>query len=177
MRRELRLAGAMLVAAGAMPLQACLPTPARTAEQMRTDAIEGRARSFARFLEVSNVIYGVVTRSAHDGGTARFRILHVYKGGLRPGTTIDARSIDRYRLHPPDCGMVDISHPLLFRRGDYGVLAYSGERPVLDFLDPCTLDYWFRSGWIRRNSAPQNLFDGSGLRCGLYEFRPVAAAG
>jgi len=177
MRRDLGLAGALCLAAFATPLQACLPTPPLTDEQLRASAIRERERSADRFRAVSDVVYGVVTRPARNGGIARFRILHVYKGVLRTGATIDARSIDLYTLHPPDCLMVDTSRPALVSRGDYGILAFSGERPVLDFLDPCTLDHWFRSGWIRRNSAPGDLFDGSGLRCAVYEFRPPATAG
>jgi hypothetical protein len=68
-----------------------------------------------------------------------------------------------------------ITGPVLRAVGEYGVIAFSGEKPNLDFLDECTLDYWFRNRWIPRQSAPKPLYTrGNGTICDVYDMKPIA---
>jgi hypothetical protein len=166
------LTGAAAFAVFASPAIACPPPQPPTPEELRLRVHQARERATARFQDSTDIVYGVVTRPARQGGIARFRILHTYKGSLRPGATITVRSVDYYDLHPPDC---PIPRPVLVARGGYGVLAFSGERPALDFMDSCTLDYWFRNRWIVRHSAARPLWSGgSGTLCAVYDYEPVA---
>ena len=164
-----RLVGAVALAVCAIPAVACPPTPGPPPGEMPALARQAREGAASHFENSTNVVYGVVSNSAGDGEIARFRIIHVYKGELQPGTSIEVRSVDSRRLHPPSCPVFS-NRPALVQRGAYGVLAFSGEQPVLEFLHPCTLDYWFRNNWIIRQTS-RSGFDQAGHRiyCHIYD--------
>jgi hypothetical protein len=80
----LRRAGwllALAAAASASGAQACLPP--EPGSRMRTE--EEILRDVARF--APNIAYGRLVRGS-DGGRPLFRVIHVYKGSLRPGQRV-----------------------------------------------------------------------------------------
>lgn len=131
----------VVMAAWAGAASACLPPPPDWVPPTE----EERVRSAA--LGSTDIVYGEVTRGS-GGGRARFRILHVYKGSLRPGTTI--RADLGWGLNAPMCaGMIP---PPPVWRGRRGVIFFSG-RPELRFLSDRELKLMIAGGFIQRRPA------------------------
>lgn len=97
-------------------------------------------------------------------------MLHVYAGSLKVDEKLDAWAVDYYTTHRPVC---PVFGPIFPKKGEYGVLAFRGDLPVIDFVDICTLDYWFRKRWIKRASPPVPLSN-RGMRCQVYDLEPIA---
>jgi hypothetical protein len=138
-----RVAVGLAAVLGAGHAPACLPPP----EGWVPPSVEERARVGAQW--AMDIVYGVVVRGTESGRQERFRVLHVYKGPLRPGAVLD---VERgWGLNPPMCpGMMMI--PPVFR-GDYGVIAFRSDRPALNFLGENELEVMFREGLIRSARA------------------------
>ena len=94
-----------------------------------------------------NIVYGVVTRSA--GWSARFRIIHVYKGPLRPGAVIEVQS--GWGLDGPPC--IGTALPSPIPDDTYGVVFFETSRPELNFVEEHDLAILFREGLIRSARA------------------------
>ena len=122
----------------AVPAAACPPPIPGAVEPPPRPKAEV-ARSIASWS--TEIAYGVVT---NDGGDRpRFKIIHVYKGALKPGQVIRPRvswGFDR----PPCFGM---SNPPPVSKGDYGVIAYSTE-PELSFVPDDILTEMFKTKLI-----------------------------
>ena len=124
------------------PSAACLPdmTGQTEAERLRP-----------AFDRSTDIVYGVVTRGGREGHPAQFRVIHVYKGNLTPGTVI--RAEPSLGFDPPPClGFTIPAPPLRAYRGQYGVIAFRAGYPALNFIDENTLQLMFRENWIRSAS-------------------------
>ncbi|WP_395331961.1 hypothetical protein WBP06_03695 [Novosphingobium sp. BL-8H] len=151
---------------------ACVPPPPPPPDQPVPDlGAEAREAATRRFKNSYNIVYGVIIDAPDHGGKARFRVLHVYAGSLSVGERLDAWSVDYFTLGHPTCPPA--VGPLFPKKGEYGVLAFKGNLPVLDFVDRCTLDYWFRNKWIKRAAPPVPL-KRLGITCQVYDFKPIA---
>jgi hypothetical protein len=98
------------------------------------------------FDAATDIVYGVVVKGAHSRQKARFKIIHVYKGALTPGTVIEA--VPDYGFDAQCLGMIQPPPPSA-AKGDYGVVAFNGRSPALTFIDPWTLRVAFKEGWIQ----------------------------
>ncbi|HEX8640296.1 MAG TPA: hypothetical protein VF704_03975 [Allosphingosinicella sp.] len=96
------------------------------------------------FDRTTDIVYGVVTRGARDDELAQFRVIHVYRGSLSPGTVI--RAAPSYGVDPPAC--VAFPYPPRALAGQYGVVAFRSDRPHLNFVSDHDLQIMFREGWI-----------------------------
>jgi len=114
------------------------PPPPPTAEQ--------RARAIAAS---PNIVYGIVTRYDEDSGTSRFRVVHVYKGSLRPGQVIEAPA--GWGPNAPSC--TGTSQPPPATRGTYGVIYFNPDYPALNFVADTDLAIMFREGLIQSARA------------------------
>jgi hypothetical protein len=122
---------------------ACLPPPSDWVPPTEQELVSSTGRW------ATDIVEGVVTRGSHDGGAARFRVVHVYRGSLRPGMTISARP--GWGLHTPMCpGMFP---PPPVPRGTSGVIYFGGGVPTLNFLAPDELEMIFAGGWIERRPS------------------------
>ena len=133
---------AVLMAARAGAASACLPPPPGWVPPTE----EERVRSGAQW--ATDIVYGEVTRGSGSGGTPRFRILHVYKGSLRPGMTINADTA--WGLDAPMCAGMIMPPPVV--RGRRGVIFFSG-RPELKFLSDRELELMIACGFIQARPA------------------------
>ena len=132
----------------AAPAAACLPPPPGTFEPPPPSPVE-RARRIHDW--ATDIVYGVVIRADDDEGRYRFRVLHVYKGSLRPDQMISASS--SFGFDPPPCL---ISPPPPTPRGSYGVIAFHADRPELSFLSDRDLQEMFDANLIVR-AAPARI--------------------
>lgn len=130
--------------AAASPASACLPPP----DGWVPPTEEQRVASAARWS--TDIAYGEVVRGSDNGRTPRFRILHVYKGALRPGTTIAAAP--GWGLDPPICAGMFMPPPVL--RGQRGVILFS-QYPELNFLSDSELQLMFARGFIQPRPADE----------------------
>lgn len=160
--------GAALLLFHASAAAGCPPPPPPAPG--RDLGVEAREAATARFENSYNIVYGVIIDAPKKGGKARFRVLHVYAGSLKVDDELDAWAVDYYSIHKPVCPAFG---PVFPKKREYGVLAFRGDLPVIDFVDKCTLDYWFRKGWIKRVSPPVSLSN-KGIRCHVYDLKPIA---
>ena len=123
------------------PASACLPLPGWV-----EPTLEERVRAAARWS--TDIVYGVVVRGS-GRERERFRVIHVYKGSLRPGRVIDVRP--GWGVHPPPCPGMGMPPPVM--RGDYGVIFFNSDRPQLNFLGDRELELMFSEGLIRSARA------------------------
>jgi hypothetical protein len=131
---------AALIAARAGAASACLPPPPDWVPP--TD--EERVRSAAAW--ASDIVYGEIVRGGMSGGTARFRIIHVHKGRLRPGMTIRARL--GWGLDPPICaGMIGPPPPV--PPGTRGTIVFQSDQRELNFLSDRELELMIAGGFIQ----------------------------
>jgi hypothetical protein len=91
----------------------------------------------------SDIAYGEVRRGNYRRG-ARFRVIHVYKGSLRPGRTVDADV--GWGLDAPPCAGMMVPPPVV--RGRRGVIFFSGSRPTMNFLDDDEVAQMFSLGLL-----------------------------
>ena len=142
MIRSLAIAAAVL-----MPLTgalACPPPPPGyvppTQEQILERSLQG----------VTDIVYGVVTGGEVPGQPSRFKVVHVYRGNLRVGDTVEARP---GWGHPePFCvGMMAEAHPKPV--GTYGVVAFGEGRRLLNFVSPENVQIMIAKGWIKSARA------------------------
>jgi hypothetical protein len=140
-RYRLVIAASLMAAHGAA--SACLPPPDDWVPPTRQEQVASVARS------ATDIVEGVVTRGSYSGRTPRFRILHVYRGSLRPGMTISI--MPGWGLHAPMCaGMIS---PPPVPRGARGVIYFRRGDPELNFLWADELEMMFAGGWIARRPA------------------------
>ncbi len=147
---------------------ACPPLPPPPPD--RNLGAEAREAATERFKNSYNIVYGVITDAPKNGGKAQFRVIHVYAGSLKVDEQLDAWAVDYFAIHRANCPIYRAVFPEV---GEYGVLAFRGNLPVIDFVDSCTLDYWFRNKWIKRATPPLPL-KSRGLSCQVYDFKPIA---
>ena len=141
---------AAVIAAWPGAASACLPPPPGWVPPTEEEQVRSAA------LGSTDIVFGEVTRGS-GGGRARFRILHVYKGSLRPGTTIRGTwagaSMRRWR------GMI--------RRRR---LALKARR---DFLSPCAVAPFLSDGELELMLA--RVYPAAPARAPLSP-RPVLAS-
>lgn len=133
----------LVCAACALPLDAafaCPPPPPGwvppTHEQLLERSLKG----------TTDIAYGVISRSAEPGAPASFKVLHVYRGSLRKGQTIEAPVGWGHPI--PFCvGMMSAAPAL--PKGAYGVVAFARHAPQLEFIKPDDVQLMIRRGWIR----------------------------
>jgi len=141
----IRLAALLLLSTSA-PVLACLPPPPGTPEPVPPTKAE-RAQSIARWS--SDIAYGIVV--SETGDEPRCKIIHVYKGALKPGQVIRPKLTWGFEPHPCP-GMVP-PHPAF--KGSYGVIAYRDE-PELSFLPEDVLKEMFSARLIESAQAAPN---------------------
>ncbi|APE28237.1 hypothetical protein BMF35_a1408 [Aurantiacibacter gangjinensis] len=91
----------------------------------------------------------MVERGARGDGSARFRVIHVYRGDLAAGDIIVAPA--SLGFDPPLCMGFTIHAPEpAATRGQYGVVAFHDGAPALHFINPVTLERMFEFGLIER---------------------------
>ena len=129
----------------ASPAMACLPPPPGTVEPPPPTDEQG-AKAISDWS--ANILYGVVTRGSWEGKTPLFKIIHVYRGSLKPGQVIKAEH--GWGFDPPPCM---ISSPPPIDKGEYGVIAFE-EEPELNFIGDERLEAMFTAGYIKRASKP-----------------------
>jgi hypothetical protein len=107
-----------------------------------------------------NIVYAVVERTIAREGASGFprgpgvvRILHVYKGNLRPRQRIRMYGVSQHT----DCGNLEYSREDA-RRGAYGVLLLSelsneGSQPFVRFESPAVVEDMIRLGLIESARA------------------------
>ncbi|HEU0098870.1 MAG TPA: hypothetical protein VFQ67_08865 [Allosphingosinicella sp.] len=136
----------LAIAAAALPgaASACLPPP----DDWRPPTLEEQAR--AAFEDSTDIVYGVVTDASVGGGKIAFKVLHVYKGPLRPGARL--KLYPNMRVPAGACLNSYMEPPA--RRGDRGVIFFNEGRPALNFLYKEELDMMFAKGWIRSARRP-----------------------
>jgi hypothetical protein len=130
----------------AAPALACLPPPPGAVEPPPPTEAE---QADTIFRTSTNIVYGVVTGEVD--GAYRFKIIHSYKGALRPDQTVLASrgAYGGWGFDPPHCfGMIP---PPPLMPGAYGVVAFQDE-PQLNFVGDKRLAIMFDAGWIRRAS-------------------------
>lgn len=142
----MRIAAIAAAAAAMVPAQAmaCPPPPPGYVPPTEEKIVE---RSL---IGVSDIVYGVITRSGPSAAESRLKVLHVYKGNLKKGDTVKA---------PPGWG-----HPAPFCLGmmaeapqkpvgTYGVVVLKPDRWELNFVTPEHVQIMIREGWIRSARA------------------------
>jgi hypothetical protein len=127
------------LALAAAPAAACLPPPPGIPEPPPPTLAE---RALSIYRVSTDIVYGVVT--GYKDGTPRFKVLHVYKGNLKPGALIAAETSHGFDF----VGCLSGPPPPAFK-GEYGVIAFHGE-PRLDYLSDDKLEAMFDAGWIAR---------------------------
>ena len=148
---------ALLLLTTAAPALACPPPPPGYQPLSAEEA-------FRRDVErTPNIVYAVVETTIREEGSVMgrlnpgsVRILHVYKGDLRPGQRIPMYGVS----FSTDCGSAQYSRSDA-RRGAYGILlleAWDGHErmPFDSFWDPAAVEEMFRQGLIRSaRAAPE----------------------
>jgi hypothetical protein len=129
---------ALLLACLAAQVAACPPPlPGQTETERLKPAFDAAA----------DIAYGVVLKGARDGQVASFKVLHVYKGTLTPGSVVHGKP--SYGFDPPPClGMMQLPPPRAVK-GETGVIAFDGRQPFLNFINKNAMDLAFSEGWIR----------------------------
>ena len=126
----------------ASPAAACLPPPPGMPEPVPPprDEVVRTTVSFA-----TDIVSGKVLGYSNRTGRLRFRVEHVYKGKLRPGTILNAWQgwgIDR-----PMCfGMIQ---PPPVPTGSRGTI-YFHDRPELNFIYQDDMERAFAMGLLER---------------------------
>lgn len=142
MRRSIVLAALVLGLAEAA--RACPPPPPGYVQPTHEQRLQ-RSLSGA-----TDIVYGVITRSAASGEPARFKVLHVYRGAHKRGETIES-PVGWGHPTPVCVGMMGPApaKPL----GAYGVIAFARHAPQLEFIAPEDVQLMIRRGWIRSARA------------------------
>ena len=139
---------ALISAAAALPLQgalACPPPPPGyvppTAEQLLERSLQN----------VGDIVYGVVTKAGAPGeASSSFKIIHVYRGDLRAGQTVQA--VPGWGHPEPVCvGMMSPAYPQPV--GTYGVVAFAKGQRTLNFISPENVQIMIDKGWIKSARA------------------------
>ena len=99
---------------------------------------------------MTDIVYGVITRSGARGEPSLFKVIHVYRGTAAKGDIIEARP---GLGHPtPFCaGMMGPAYAKPV--GAYGVVAFKRSDPYLDFIEPKNVQLMIRNGWIKSARA------------------------
>lgn len=139
--KRARIVPAIAAAAAMLPgaAFACLPPAADwrppTVEELAKAAYEGS----------TDIVYGVVTDDREETGKIPFKVLHVYKGPLKPGARL---KLDRSERIPAIACLSSYMEPPP-RKGEYGVIFFDGRRPAFNFIYTEELKIMFDKGWIR----------------------------
>jgi hypothetical protein len=130
----------LLLLAGSAPAQACPPPPPGYQPPSAEESLRRRVAG------APNIVYAVVESSVQREGSVltrlmpgSVRIIHVYKGSLRPGQRIPLYGVS----FESDCGNVHFSRGDA-RQGAYGILlleAWNGRDalPFVSFEDSTTV--------------------------------------
>jgi hypothetical protein len=140
----LALAAALLAPSAAT---ACLPPPPGWKEPTHEEKIR-------RAYESSDDIAYGVTGEGLGGSRLNFRVLHVYKGRLKPGDTIAVE--ESWGFEGAPCTGI-LHPPWPAGSGVAGVIGFPHDRPALNWIDSGWLEIMFRNGWIvsaRKAAAP-----------------------
>jgi hypothetical protein len=133
--------------AAVLPVQAahaCPPPPPGWVPPTEIEFLSNSLR------DVTDIVYGVITRSGAPGQPNRLKVLHVYRGTARKGDVIDA--LPGFGHPTPVCaGMM--APPAAKPVGAYGVVAFKRSEPVLDFISPRHVQIMIREGWIKSAQA------------------------
>lgn len=148
MRRAIFPAILAVLALAPVPAAACLPPlPLKPGESPPPEPTrEEKVRWMVRF--ASDIVTGEVVRSSDRHGL-RFRVGHVYKGNLRPGTVLKAQQ--GWGLDAPPCAGMIVPPPTW--RGAKGTIFFS-RFPEINFVADSDLEIAFRLGLLTR-SPPQ----------------------
>ena len=122
------------------PALACPPPPPGYVPPTQEQVVERSLR------DVTDIAYGVVVPGGVPEKTARFKVLHVYRGSLSKGQTIEAAA---GWGHPaPFClGMMGPPYPKPV--GSYGVVAFRNGQRELNFISAEHVAIMIEQGWIR----------------------------
>jgi hypothetical protein len=123
---------------------ACPPPPPGWVEPTHEQLLERSLKG------ATEIVYGVITRSAEAGEPAAFKVLHVYRGSARKGDTIVA-PVGWGHPVPYCVGMMGAAPPR--PQGAYGVIAFARHAPILEFIKPDDVQLMIRRGWIKSARA------------------------
>ncbi len=123
----------VLLAALCLPPPPGMPVPPPPSEAEKARVIATTSR---------NIVAGVVTR---NDAKVRFRILKVYKGGLKRGQVIDAYPEHGFYSEVPCPGMMS---PVPTIKGARGVIAFNDLPAPLQWVTPEWLAEMQRTGLI-----------------------------
>ena len=100
--------------------------------------------------DVTEIVYGVVTRTSQPEKPALFKVHHVYRGTSMEGKTVEA-PLGWGHPEPFCLGMMSAApgHPI----GAYGVIAFRHTSPVINLIKPDDVQIMIREGWIRSAQA------------------------
>ncbi|HEY8591896.1 MAG TPA: hypothetical protein VIL42_03415 [Sphingomicrobium sp.] len=135
---------AIAAAASASPAFACAPPPPGWVPPTHEQLIERFTK------QADHIVYGIIAPSAAGDRKSMLKVLHVYKGGLRKGYTIEGTA--SFDLPVPHCSgmmMPPDEKPV----GTYGVFALRGDSPELNMIKPEDVQLMIRKGWIRSAQA------------------------
>ena len=141
------LTTALTATAALLPLQgalACPPPPPGyvppTQEQILERSLKG----------VGDIVYGVVTQGGLPGRPSSFKVIHVYRGNLRVGDTV--QTTPGWGHPEPFCvGMMYEADPKSV--GTYGVVAFAQGQRKLNFISPENVRIMIDKGWIKSAQA------------------------
>jgi hypothetical protein len=132
---------ALALTAAVVPLNialACAPPPPGYVHPTETELL-------SRFVtNADDIVYGIITHS--QNGRSRFNVIHVYKGGLTKGQTIETTT--GWDFPVPYCagmGGPPIPKPI----GTYGVAVLKNGSSGLGFIAPRHVQTMIANGWIK----------------------------
>ena len=133
--------------AAVLPVQtalACPPPPPGWVQPTETQFLANSLNG------VTDIVYGVVTRTGRQGEPSLLKVIHVYRGTAKKGDTIAAPP--GYGHPIPVCaGMGGL--PPVKPVGAYGVVAWTASSPALNFIEPKDVQIMIREGWIKSARA------------------------
>lgn len=128
---------------GAGPAAACVPPLPGD----REPTVEEKAR-FA-YEHSTDIVYGITLDEGWSNDKVRFKVLHVYRGQLKPGDVVLLEH--GWGYDPPPCfGMIGMP-PVM--KGTWGVAGFSDSSRGLNWINQPWLDIMFRNGWIKSARA------------------------
>ena len=138
---------ALIAAAAGLSSQAALACPPPPPGYIAPTPAQ-RLAKFAN--DSTDIVYGVVTRTAPPGAPVAFKVLHVYKGEAVKGSTIEG--LTTYDFPQPFCaGMMAVppSKPV----GAYGVAAIRHNPREFVFFSPDDAQRMIAAGLIKSARA------------------------
>lgn len=137
-----------IFAAVSAPAAACLPPPPGIPEPPPLTK-EEKAKQI--YTWSSDIVYGVVVNRMKHDRPPRFKVIHTYKGSLKPGQVIEVKP--SFGFDAPPCS--GLGSPPHHSKGSSGVIAFTGA-PTMNFVSDGYLKTMFDAKWIvsaRRSAA------------------------